>query len=48
MSVLIVTPDDYRTIRKTVRHLGAQTARERLEVVIVAPSRATRRGRVGA
>ncbi len=39
MSVLIVTPDDYRTIRKTVRHLGAQTACDSLEVVIIAPSR---------
>ncbi|HYN85106.1 MAG TPA: glycosyltransferase [Pyrinomonadaceae bacterium] len=39
MSVLIVTPDDYGAIRKTVRHLAAQTARDRLELVIVAPSR---------
>jgi len=38
MSVVIVTPDHYDTIRKTMRHLRAQTVRERLEVVIVAPS----------
>jgi len=41
LSVLIVTPDDYRTIRRTVRHLRAQTLRERLELIIVAPSRAS-------
>ena len=41
MSVLIVTPDDYRTIRRTVRHLAAQTIRHRLELVVVAPSRDT-------
>jgi len=39
MSVVIVTPDRYETIRKTIRHLRAQTARNRLEVIIVAPSR---------
>ncbi len=40
MSVLIVTPDDYGTIRRTVGHLRAQTISNRLELVIVAPSRA--------
>ncbi len=39
LSVLIATPDDYQTIRRTMRHLRAQTARERLEIVIIAPSR---------
>ena len=38
MSVVLVTPDDYDTIRKTVHHLREQTIRERLEIVIVAPS----------
>lgn len=38
MSVVIVTPDNYKTIRKTMRSLRAQTAREQLEIVIVAPS----------
>jgi hypothetical protein len=33
-----VTPDHYETIHETVRCLVAQTVRERLEVVIVAPS----------
>jgi glycosyl transferase family 2 len=38
MSVVIVTPDSYETIRKTMQHLRAQTVRDRLEVVIVASS----------
>ncbi len=38
MSVLIVTPDNYQTIRKTIRHLRAQTVRDRLEIIIGAPS----------
>jgi glycosyltransferase involved in cell wall biosynthesis len=37
MSVILVT-ERYETIRKTIRHLRDQTARDRLEVVIVAPS----------
>lgn len=37
MSEVIVTPDRYETIRRTVRHLRAQTVRARLEIVIVAP-----------
>ena len=40
MSVVIVTPDRYETIRKTVEHLRAQTVKDRLELVIVAPSAA--------
>lgn len=39
MSVLLVTPDDYQTIRRTVRHLRAQTVAGRLELLIIAPSR---------
>lgn len=38
ISVVLVTPDSYDTIRRTVRHLRAQTVRERIEVVIAAPS----------
>ncbi len=38
MSVVLVTPDRYETIRKTVEHLRAQTVKDRLELVIVAPS----------
>jgi len=37
MSVILATPDRYETIRKTIACLRAQTARDRLEVVIVAP-----------
>jgi glycosyltransferase involved in cell wall biosynthesis len=40
MSVVIATPDHYKTIRKTVGYLRAQTVREQLEVVIVAPTSA--------
>lgn len=39
MSVLILTPGGFDLIRETVRHLRAQTVRERLELVVVAPSR---------
>jgi hypothetical protein len=38
LSVVIVTPDCYETIGRTMGHLRAQTARDRLEVLIVAPS----------
>jgi hypothetical protein len=36
LSVVLVT-DAYETIRRTVDHLRAQTARERIELVVVAP-----------
>ena len=38
MSVVIVTPDCYETIGKTMSHLRAQTVRDQLEIVIVGPS----------
>lgn len=38
MSVIVVTPDYYETIRKTVAHLRAQSVRDQLELIIVAPS----------
>lgn len=38
MSVVVITPDRYATIRKTVRHLRAQKICGRLEVIIAAPS----------
>lgn len=38
MSVILATPDCYKTIRKTVKHLRAQTVKHQLELVIVAPS----------
>ena len=39
LSVVIVTPDRYETIRKTIHHLQSQKMREQLEVVIVVPSK---------
>ena len=38
MSVVLVTPDGYETIRTTMKHLRAQTVRDRLEIVLVVPS----------
>jgi len=43
MSVLMVTPDDYESLRATVGHLRRQTIKHQLEVVIVAPSAANLR-----
>ena len=40
LSVIVITPDDYETVRETVRRLRAQTVREKLELLIVAPSAA--------
>lgn len=36
MSVVIVTRDDYRSIARSIRHLAAQTVRDRIELVVVA------------
>jgi GT2 family glycosyltransferase len=38
ISVILVAPDHYSTVRKTITHLLKQTALDRLELVIVAPS----------
>jgi hypothetical protein len=38
LSIVLATPDCYETIRRTVRYLRAQTVKDRLEIVIVAPS----------
>lgn len=38
MSVVVITPDSYATVRKTIRHLRAQNICGALEVVLVAPS----------
>jgi hypothetical protein len=38
MSIVVIMPDDYAAIRRTVRRLAAQTVKTRLEVVIVAPA----------
>ncbi len=40
LAVIVITPDNYQTVRQTMRHLRAQTAREQLEIVLVCPSRA--------
>jgi hypothetical protein len=39
ISVVLITRSSFLTIRKTVRHLLQQTVRDRLELLIVAPSR---------
>ena len=41
LSIILVTPDCYETIRKTIHSLREQTVRDRLEIVIVAPSERT-------
>jgi hypothetical protein len=40
MSVVLVTPDNFETVRQTVRHLRAQAERARIELVFVAPDAA--------
>ncbi len=39
LSVIILTPDSYETIRKTIHHLRLQSVKDRMEIIIVAPSR---------
>ncbi|HET6266701.1 MAG TPA: glycosyltransferase, partial [Acidobacteriota bacterium] len=39
ISVILITPDEYQTIRKTIEHLLRQDIVDRMEVVIVAPSK---------
>ena len=39
MSVVLVTRTPFHSIRKTIRHLSRQTFRDRLELLIVVPSR---------
>lgn len=38
MSVIVVTPDNYLTMRKTMKHLRSQNVSRSLELVFVAPS----------
>ena len=38
MSVIVITPDRYTTIRRLLDCLAAQTIREHLEIIIVAPA----------
>jgi hypothetical protein len=37
LSVIVLTPDNYATVRRLMAHLVAQSARDRLEIVFVAP-----------
>jgi predicted dehydrogenase len=38
LSVIVATPDTFATLQKTVRHLQAQTAASKIELLIIAPS----------
>lgn len=38
LSVVVVAPDRYDTIRKTLRHLRAQTVSTQLEIIMIMPS----------
>jgi len=38
MSVIVITPDSYSTVRKTIRRLRAQSVSHQLEIVLVVPS----------
>jgi hypothetical protein len=40
LSAIVITRDTYETVRTTVRHLRAQSLHDRMEVVLIAPSRA--------
>jgi hypothetical protein len=40
LTVITVTPDGYENVRRTIDHLKAQTVRDHIELVVVAPSRA--------
>lgn len=39
MSVIMVTPDQFQTLRHTLKYLRAQTVVDQLEIIIVAPSK---------
>ena len=38
MSVIVISPDSYSTVRKTIRRLRAQSVSHQLEIVLVVPS----------
>ncbi len=42
MSVILATPDNWRSLSRTLQSLSEQSLREKLEIVIVAPSGAAR------
>jgi len=39
LSVILITPDNYETVRQTMTSLQQQTAKSRIEILLVAPSR---------
>ena len=41
LSLIVISPDAYATVRRTVRCLKQQTIRDRLELVFVAPDAST-------
>lgn len=41
LSVVLITPDSFETLRRTVECLVAQTARDRIELIIIAPTAAS-------
>lgn len=41
LTVVSITPDRYDTVRRTLRHVRAQTARDEIELLLIAPSRDT-------
>src|ERR1041385_5114092 len=38
LSVVVITPDVYTTVQKTIKHLRAQRVCARIELILVAPS----------
>lgn len=41
LSVILITPDSFETIRRTTKCIVRQTVRDRIELVIIAPANAT-------
>jgi hypothetical protein len=39
LTVVSITPDNYETVRRTIRHVRAQSSRDEIELLLVAPSR---------
>ncbi|MBW8769911.1 MAG: hypothetical protein JF589_09155 [Gemmatimonadetes bacterium] len=41
LTVVSITPDRYETVRRTLRHVRAQTARDQIELLLIVPARDT-------
>jgi hypothetical protein len=39
LTVVSITPDRYETVRRTLRHVRAQTAHDQIELLLIAPTR---------